>query len=59
MGPRRMGDAAVLIAGAEALRSDTGWAPRYTDVEEVVATAFRWREANPGGYAGEMARAVA
>jgi UDP-glucose 4-epimerase len=59
MGPRRMGDAAVLIAGAETLRSDTGWAPRYTDVDEVVATAFRWREANPGGYAGELARAVA
>ncbi len=50
MGPRRMGDAAVLIAGAAALRSDTGWAPLYTDVDAVVATAFRWREANPGGY---------
>jgi UDP-glucose 4-epimerase len=59
MGPRRMGDAPVLIAGAETLRSDTGWAPRYTDVEEVVATAFRWREANPGGYASETTRAVA
>jgi UDP-glucose 4-epimerase len=57
MGPRRMGDAAVLIAGAETLRDDTGWSPRYTDVDEVVATAFRWREANPGGYAGEVVRA--
>jgi UDP-glucose 4-epimerase len=50
MAPRRMGDAAVLIAGAEALRADTGWAPRYADVDEVVATAFRWREAHPSGY---------
>ena len=49
-GPRRMGDAAVLIAGAEALRAETGWVPRFTEIDELVATAFRWREANPGGY---------
>ena len=60
MGPRRMGDAAVLIAGADALRADTGWSPRFTDVDEVVATAFRWREAHPGGYrsSGEDFRTV-
>jgi UDP-glucose 4-epimerase len=49
-GPRRMGDAAVLIAGADTLRADTGWEPRFTDIDALVATAFRWREANPGGY---------
>jgi UDP-glucose 4-epimerase len=49
-GPRRMGDAAVLIAGAETLRAETGWEPRFTDIDALVATAFRWREANPGGY---------
>ena len=61
IGPRRMGDASMLIAGAEALRADTGWAPRFTDVDEVVETAFRWREAHPGGYApsGEDLRTAA
>ena len=61
MGPRRMGDASMLIAGAEALRADTGWAPRFTDVDKVVETAFRWREAHPGGYApsGEDLRTAA
>jgi UDP-glucose 4-epimerase len=49
-GPRRMGDAPILIAGAETLRADTGWTPRFTDVDDVVATAFRWRQAHPGGY---------
>lgn len=49
--PRRLGDPAVLIAGAEALRADTGWSPRYTDLDAVVRTAFRWREAHPQGYA--------
>ncbi|MBW4025411.1 MAG: UDP-glucose 4-epimerase GalE [Proteobacteria bacterium] len=50
MGQPRMGDAAILIAGAEALRADTGWIPQFTDLDEVVATAYRWREAHPGGY---------
>jgi UDP-glucose 4-epimerase len=48
--PRRMGDPAILIAGAEALRADTGWSPRYTDLDKVVATAFQWRDAHPKGY---------
>ncbi len=50
LAPRRLGDPAVLIAGAAALRADTGWSPRYTDLDKVVATAFRWREAHPRGY---------
>ena len=61
MSDRRRGDAAVLIAGAEALRADTGWVPRFDDVDEVVATAFRWREAHPGGYgsSGDVSRVAA
>ena len=50
MGPRRMGDAPILIAGAEALRDDTGWAPRFTDVDHVVLSHIKKKEAHPGGY---------
>jgi UDP-glucose 4-epimerase len=50
LAPRRMGDPAVLIAGAAALRADTGWSPRYTDLDELVATSFRWRKDHPAGY---------
>ncbi|MCB8874891.1 UDP-glucose 4-epimerase GalE [Acidisoma silvae] len=50
LAPRRLGDPAVLIAGAESLRADTGWSPRYTDLDAVVETAFRWREAHAQGY---------
>jgi UDP-glucose 4-epimerase len=47
---RRLGDPAVLIAGADRLRSETGWAPNFTDLDAIVASAFRWRESHPQGY---------
>lgn len=50
LAPRRAGDPAILIAGAEALRAETGWAPRYTDLDRLVETAYAWRERHPQGY---------
>lgn len=51
LAPRRLGDPAVLIAGSEQLRADTGWQPEYTDLDRLVETAFAWRESHPHGYA--------
>ncbi|GAB0114457.1 UDP-glucose 4-epimerase GalE [Acidisoma sp. C75] len=51
MAARRPGDPPVLIAGSTALRADTGWRPRYTELDRLVETAYRWREEHPGGYA--------
>ena len=48
--PRRAGDPAILVASSEALRRETGWTPRFTDLREIVATAAAWREAHPEGY---------
>jgi UDP-glucose 4-epimerase len=50
--PRRAGDPAVLVADASRLRALTGWAPRHTALDEMVATAHAWRAAHPDGYAG-------
>jgi len=50
MMPRRPGDPAVLVAGSELIRSETGWAPRYTVLDDIVATALAWRQAHPNGY---------
>lgn len=50
MGARRPGDPAVLVASAERFRRDTGWSPRFADLDEIVRTAARWREAHPHGY---------
>jgi UDP-glucose 4-epimerase len=49
---RRAGDPAALVAASEKLRRETGWSPRYADLESIVKHAWAWREAHPGGYAG-------
>jgi len=52
LGPRREGDPAVLVASSAKLRADTGWSPRFPALEDIVRTAWAWRVAHPGGYAG-------
>ena len=49
-GPRRPGDPAVLFSNATLLRDALGWTPRYTEIDEIVATAWRWFKENPQGY---------
>jgi UDP-glucose 4-epimerase len=50
IGPRRAGDPAVLVASSEAIRRDTGWQPGLPRLEDIVRTAYEWRQAHPGGY---------
>ena len=50
MGPRRAGDPAVLVAASDALRRDTGWSPRFAELDQMVGTALAWRRAHPDGY---------
>jgi UDP-glucose 4-epimerase len=47
---RRAGDPASLVAASEKLRLETGWAPRYAQLEDIVRHAWSWREAHPDGY---------
>ncbi len=49
--PRRPGDAVALYADPSKIRQELGWAPRHTDLVEIVASAARWFESNPDGYA--------
>jgi UDP-glucose 4-epimerase len=50
LGPRRAGDPAVLVASSAKLRAETGWAPRFPELEDIVRTAHAWRVAHPQGY---------
>ena len=50
IGARRAGDPAQLIASSEKARSVLGWKPQFTDVEQVIGTAWRWHEYHPHGY---------
>lgn len=54
--PRRAGDPPALVAAPDLIRRELGWTPRYTEIDEIVATAWRWRRAHPNGF--EMAQAA-
>jgi len=41
-GPRRPGDPASIVAGADRIRSVLGWRPEHDDLEEIVANAHAW-----------------
>jgi UDP-glucose 4-epimerase len=47
---RRPGDPAVLIASSERLMRELGWKPRFTDIRDIVATAWAWCQSHPDGY---------
>ena len=48
--PRRPGDPGVLVASPDRIVGDLGWAPRYSDVETIVRTAWAWHQRRPHGY---------
>ena len=39
---RRAGDPAVLYAANKKAREVLGWSPRYTSIDEIVETAWKW-----------------
>ncbi|MDA1311020.1 MAG: UDP-glucose 4-epimerase GalE [Proteobacteria bacterium] len=47
LGPRRMGDPAVLVADSTRLREVFGWSPAYSDIETMVAHAWAWEQRRP------------
>ncbi len=49
-GARRAGDPAQLIASSEKARKILGWQPKFTDVEEVIGTAWAFAKKHPTGY---------
>ena len=40
--PRRPGDPAVLVASSEKAIRDLGWKPRYTQLDDIIRTAWDW-----------------
>lgn len=50
LGPRRIGDPAILIASSEKIKKELGWKPKYTRLEDIIRTAFEWRLKYPNGY---------
>jgi UDP-glucose-4-epimerase GalE len=49
-GSRRAGDPAVLFANADKIHRELGWSARYTEIDAIVATAWKWFQSHPNGY---------
>src|SRR5439155_7354851 len=47
--PRRAGDPPALVAAAARAHADLGWEPAK-GLEEMIADAWAWQQANPRGY---------
>lgn len=50
MEERRAGDPAILIASSEKAKSILGWKPEYAELEEIIASAWKWHKIHPNGY---------
>jgi UDP-glucose-4-epimerase GalE len=50
-GPRRPGDPPELVAGAEKVRRELGWRPRFPELGSIMETAWNWHRTHPHGYA--------
>jgi len=42
--PRRAGDPAVLVASSEKAIRELGWKPKYTELDDILRTAWVWHQ---------------
>lgn len=50
-GPRRAGDPAALYADSSKAMRELGWKVKFPNIETIVATAWKWHQSHPKGYA--------
>lgn len=48
--PRREGDQAATVASPDRIRRELGWKPAHADLQDIVGSAWRWRQRHPHGY---------
>lgn len=48
--PRRPGDPAVLIASSEKAMAELGWKPKYTELSDIIESAWNWHMSHPNGF---------
>ncbi|WP_291291212.1 UDP-glucose 4-epimerase GalE [Enterococcus sp.] len=48
--PRRAGDPSTLVASSDKAKAVLGWNPQYTDVKQIIETAWNWHVSHPEGY---------
>ena len=48
--PRRSGDPARLVASGEKAKKILGWEPKIKQLDEIIASAWKWHSTHPNGY---------
>jgi UDP-glucose 4-epimerase len=42
--PRRPGDPAVLVASSEKIKTELGWKPKFAELDQIIASAWKWHQ---------------
>lgn len=50
--PRREGDPAVLVASSQKIEKELGWKPKYSHMDKIIETAWKFMKLHPEGYKG-------
>lgn len=48
--PRRRGDPAILITDNTKIKKEFGWTPKYSDINTIITTAWKWHKSHLSGY---------
>ncbi len=48
--PRRTGDPPALYADSTKAKTELNWTPKFSTIEPIIETAWRWHKAKPKGY---------
>jgi UDP-glucose 4-epimerase len=48
--PRRPGDSARLVASPQKIINELGWNPKYTNMQDILSSAWEWHKSHPNGY---------
>jgi UDP-glucose 4-epimerase len=51
LAPRRAGDPPALYANSAKALNELGWTIKFNEIESIVATAWKWRQSHPAGFA--------
>ncbi len=52
-GPRRPGDPPRLFADPSRIQRELGWTAKVTDIDAIIASAWKWMSRNPRGYTNQ------
>ena len=48
--PARSGDPAALVASSNRAAKELGWKSEYSDLENIIKSAWQWLKRHPNGY---------